>query len=200
MDERERAMSILIRARELLANRLIDSILEADEKILEDAEGCSYMDEIERLQEQVGGRLNSINTMIANLAAGKPSGQGPAKDAAEGTHSSVEAGETEQTDPPQRANFALFAEQIAANDLEGAGQTLSELLEVDPTLALQCATSFRDRLNEDPTTIQKAMRLRIELMAGNNNDSLMILWDCFRLQGPQAVEVLQRLKARLAAA
>ena len=77
---------------------------------------------------------------------------------------------------------------------------MAELLEVNQKLGRKCAVSFRDRCNEDPTIIQKAMLLRTKLIAGENNDSLMILWDCFRLQGLQAVEVLQSLKARLAAA
>ena len=202
MDDHAIAMSILCHAREILANRMIERILDAENQILEDAQGDSYMNEIETLQEGVGERLNSVNVMLANLSVIEP-----LDEMAFDLENPIiflgsialdeEVDESGRTESP--ANFALFAEQIAADDVEGAGQTLAELLEVDLKLAQRCATSFRDRLNEDPTTIEKAMRLRVELMAGNHNDSLMILWDCFRLQGRLAFNVLQTLKSRLLA-
>lgn len=202
MDDHAIAMSILCHAREILANRMIERILDAEDQILEDAQGDSYMNEIETLQESVGERLNSVNIMLANLSVIEP-----LDEMAFDLENPIiflgsialdeEVDESGRTESP--ANFALFTEQIAADDVEGAGQTLAELLEVDLKLAQRCATSFRDRLNEDPTTIEKAMRLRVELMAGNHNDSLMILWDCFRLQGRLAFNVLQTLKSRLLA-
>ncbi len=203
MDDHAIAMSILCHAREILADRMIESILDAENQILEDAQGDSYMNEIETLQESVGERLNSVNVMLANLSVIEPVDETMAFDFENpivflgSIALNEEFDESRPTESP--ANFALFAEQIAADDVEGAGQTLAELLEVDLKLAQRCATSFRDRLNEDPTTIEKAMRLRVELMAGNHNDSLMILWDCFRLQGPLAFNVLQTLKSRLLA-
>jgi len=153
------------------------------------------MEEIDAIQEKIGGRLNSINTMIANFPPDDPSvneSQTKTQNSPESTTSPAEAS------TPKPEKFALFAQQVAANNLEAAGQTLAGLLEVDPTTGLRCATAFRERLNEDPTIIQKTMLLRAKLIAGENNDSLMILWDCFRLQGLEAVEVLQTLKTRLA--
>ena len=197
MDNRKRALAILKEARELLTDRLIENIIESGDGILEDAEACSYMDEIDLLQERIGGRLNSINLMIGNLSAGKPAGE-EQESAAEETPASTAS--PEEANDPKPIDFALFGQQIAANDIDSAGKTLSVLLDVDEKIAHQCATSFRDRLNDDATTIQKAMLLRAKLMAGKNNDSLMILWDCFGLQGLIAVEVLQTLKSRLAAA
>ena len=67
-------------------------------------------------------------------------------------------------------------------------------------LATKCATAFRDKFNDDPHTLNKAMGLRSKLIAGENNDLLMILWDCFGLQGLHAVTALQTLKASLVAA
>jgi hypothetical protein len=201
MDNRQRARKILEEARELLADRLVEQIVESGDGILEDAEGYSYMDEIDSLQERIGGRLNNINVMIGNLPASEPVRKEPMPVAEEAPVSSVGSKEAvaEEASPPVPVNFALFGQQIAANDIDGAGRTLSELLDVDQTLARRCATAFRDRLNEDPTTIQKTMRLRSKLMAGEHNDSLMILWDCFGLQGLQAVTVLQTLRASMAA-
>ena len=206
MDNHERALAILKEARDLLTSRLIDMVVDADDGILEDADGCSYMDEIETLQEKVGGRLNIINGMIANMpaakpkpAAGKPASPVPSvpkvESVAEGAVESSAAPPQSGVVPPMK--FALFAQQIAANDVEEAGRTLIDLLNVDESLALRCATHFRDRLNEDPMTIQKTMQLRSKLSEGKHNDSLMILWDCFGLQGLQAVSAMATLKASL---
>ena len=197
MNNRIRALAILKQARELLANRLIENIIDSADGILEDAEGSSYMDEIDSLQDRVGGRLNNINLMISNLTVGEPASAEPISAAKE---ASVSTPAPQGMDAPQPTNFAMFGKQIVANDIDAAGRTLAELLDVDPKLAQQCATAFRDCFNEDPTIIQKAMQLRARLLAGENHDSLMILWDCFRLQGPQALAVLQTLKARLSPA
>ena len=160
------------------------------------------MDFADDLPEDDSGqpqREQHNDLMIArhtDVAVGEPAGELP-ESATEDTP--VSTAGPEEFNAPKPADFALFGRQIAANDIDGAGRTLAELLEVDQKLAHQCATSFRERLNEDPTTIQKAMLLRTKLMTDEKNDSLMILWDCFRLQGPQAVEVMQTLKTRLAA-
>jgi len=89
--------------------------------------------------------------------------------------------------------------EIKNNVIRNA-KSLKGIDDVELELAMHCAVAFRERLNDDPTTVQKTMRLRNRLQAGEHNDSLMILWDCFRLQGPRAIEVLQTLKSRLAAA
>ncbi len=197
MDKREFALSILKQSRKLLTHRLVDSVVETADGILEDAEGLSYMDEIGTLQEKVGDRLNRINLMIANFPKETPSTERAAEKIQEDSEApTISHG----LGAPKLERFALFSQQVVVNDLDSAGQTLADLLDVDQSLGLQCATAFRKRLDEDPVIIQKTMLLRTKLMAGENNDSLMILWDCFRLQGLQAVEVLQTLKARLSAA
>lgn len=243
MDKQERALSILKEARQLLASRLADMVVDSDEDILEDAQGFSYMDEIDTLQEKAGGRLNIVNGLIASLAtatadakaeaaakaaeeaAAKAADQ-PADDSSDSTFD-VTAPTTEATAPKSPIDphatvaphapvysqatpasssnvppmkFALFAQQAAANDIAGASQTLMPLLNVSEAAATRAATHFRDRLNEDPTTIQKAMSLRATLTAGKQNDSLMLLWDCFGLQGLQAVSAMATLKASLTAA
>ena len=197
MNKRKYALSILKQARDLLTERMIESIVESADGILEDAEGYSYMDEIDAIQDKIGGRLSSINSMIANFPPESPS------DPQESTQNETrQASALNQTkvDSPKPEKFALFAEQISGNDLDAAGQTLAGLLNVDYTTGLRCATAFKDRLAEDPSIIHKTMLLRTKLATGKNNDSLMILWDCFRLQGVQAIEVMQTLKAQLASA
>jgi hypothetical protein len=87
MNERARALAILHEARELVAQRLTERILDAEETILDDARGESYMGEIDSLYEQVGMRMVHLSQMISHLpvesdpAAG-PSGAAPAPEAA----------------------------------------------------------------------------------------------------------------------
>jgi len=228
MDKRERAHKILEQARDLLAERLIDDVIESADGIIEDAEGLSYMDEIGLLQEKIGSRLGNVNSMLANLPAAKPATPKQAAsnsaaptgyvakedDAGSKTAANAEAdADTAESQPgrntdddvakitaAQPVTFALFGQQIIAGDLDQAGWTLSELLDVDPKVGLRCATAFRDRLNEDPMTIQKAMSLRARITEGKHNDSLMILWDCFGLQGLEAIAAINTLRASLSAA
>jgi hypothetical protein len=72
MNDRARALAILKEAREVLAKRLEESILDAGEEILADARGESYMNEIDGLYEQVGMRLSHISQMLANLPIEPP--------------------------------------------------------------------------------------------------------------------------------
>jgi hypothetical protein len=232
MDKRKRALAILNQARELLANRLIENLIEAGDSILDDAEGSSYMDEIETLHQKVGARLSKINIMFTNLSQSAPEDSDSEASDSEASDSESNDSETsdseasaseastpgdaqpgtvaeeipllaagpEQTNAPKPINFALFGRQIADNDMDGAGRTMATLLDVDQKLGLHCATSFRDRLQEDSTTLQKAISLRAKLLAGEHVESLTILWDCFRLQGAPAVLALETLRTRLTAA
>jgi hypothetical protein len=67
MNRRVDAIDVLQQARDLLADRLTDRILESREEILDDAEGTTYLSEIENVYEQLGGRLAHINTMLSHL-------------------------------------------------------------------------------------------------------------------------------------
>lgn len=67
MNDRARAIAILKQARDMLAERLTEHVLDASEEIIEDAEGNSYMGEIEAIYDQMGSRLTHVSQMISNL-------------------------------------------------------------------------------------------------------------------------------------
>jgi hypothetical protein len=69
MNDRARAAEILREARAILAERLMDKIVEQREELLDDARGDSYMNEIESLYEQVGMKLSHVSQMLSNLPA-----------------------------------------------------------------------------------------------------------------------------------
>ena len=78
MNERSRAISLLNEAREILAVRLTEMVLEQAEDILADARGDSYMNEIDSLYEQLGIKLAHVSQMISNLPAASETPPAPA--------------------------------------------------------------------------------------------------------------------------
>jgi hypothetical protein len=75
MNDRVRANEVLREARAILAERLMEKILEHREDLLDDARGDSYMNEIESLYEQVGMKLSHVSQMLSNLPAEEPPSQ-----------------------------------------------------------------------------------------------------------------------------
>lgn len=78
MNDRQRAITVLSEARDALAQRLTERVLELAEEVLADARGDSYMNEIDSLYEQIGLKLAHINQLLANLP---PAASAPQKSA-----------------------------------------------------------------------------------------------------------------------
>jgi len=67
MNDRSIAISILQKARDALSERLTQRVIDAQHEIESDADGSSYLSEIETIYEQLGGRLAHLNAMLSNL-------------------------------------------------------------------------------------------------------------------------------------
>jgi hypothetical protein len=67
MNDRARATEVLREARAILAERLMEMIVQQRDELLDDARGDSYMNEIESLYEQVGMKLSHVSQMLSNL-------------------------------------------------------------------------------------------------------------------------------------
>ena len=225
MNDRAKAISILQQARDILAERLTERILESRDSILEDAFGMSYSGEIDALQEQLGQRLNNVNLLLNNLppaddpapppddesAVVQPAIAYEAKEetpvavamqphfltTAEGTTLPVEAVPLVGAGEADPVSFQAFVERILANDVEGAGIVLAGLFDVSRDRGRQCARRFQEQVAERPQFLNKAMSLRAELAGGSVNGSLILLWECFGLQGIESLAALQSLRARL---
>ena len=201
-----------------MADRLTERVREAREQILDDAEGHSYLSEIEQIYEQMGGRLAHLNAMLSNLpAVEEPQTTTQAATpvytdvaAAAGYQSTIDAAPPEALEEPlalpapdQRtmtlaapATFQGFALQIHAADIDAAGRSLAELFALDAARGRRCAEVFSSQLAINPDLFGKAMKLRADLESGNVNSALMLLWECFGLQGLESLGVLQTLKMR----
>jgi hypothetical protein len=226
MNDRARAIALLQQARDILAERLTERLLESRDAILEDALGLSYSSEIDAVQEQIGQRLNHVNVLLNNLppieeVEPQPDDLEPAQSAVLGYEPSAQVpsvpvpaaaefdAATEFSVAPPVIYVSAEAEAMAGpslqdfvhtamtNDVEAAGRTLAKLLDVSPERGRECAQRFRDQLREQPQFLQKAMNLRHELAAGSPNGALLLLWECFGLQGVESLAALQTLKARM---
>ncbi|RIK82504.1 MAG: hypothetical protein DCC68_06325 [Planctomycetota bacterium] len=102
-----------------------------------------------------------------------------------------------ESPPPGGASFRSFGTQVFTGDLDAAGESLAELFHIDPARGRRCAEAFAEQLAHSPDVMTKAMSLRKEIAAGNFNASLMLLYECFALQGMEAIRVLQTLMGRL---
>lgn len=210
MSDRTRAIEVLKRARDLLAERLTERVLDSRDEILADAMGMSYLSEIETIYEQIGSRLHHVNLMLSNLP--------PEKQTQDET---PKAHADEETRPPtlpfpslpaprpvagllpvpvavEPLTFKAFVLHVQAGDIARAGVTLAELFNVDLQRGTECAQLFQERSRVNPEIIFKVIRLRNELLSGRTNRLLMLLWECFGLQGSESIDVMHTLRSRMA--
>lgn len=217
MNERARAIAVLKQAREMLAERLTERVLEGREDLLEDASGFSYMGEIEAIYEQIGSKLVHISQMISNLPATPDAPASAAEESGSpgglddgGSESIIVGGPvglkppalpgpatSEFAAPARSASFQTFAVEIQSGDIESAGQTLATLFGVETPRGIQCAAVFAERLENEPGFLTKAMQLRKELEKDGINAAIMLLYECFGLTGLECIGVLQTLRANL---
>jgi hypothetical protein len=206
MNDRARAIAILRQAREILAGRLTERILDAQEELLDDARGLTWCGEIDNVYEQLALRLSHVNSMLSNL----PPEEEPVRLALAYKPANAESapafqiGSTEvltvrheATAMPTTVTFELFGRQVLCDELEWAGRSLAVLLAVDEALGRRCALAFHARLRQSPELITRLVQLRRELQDGSIHGPLKLLQECFGLEGLEALSVLQTLRARL---
>lgn len=217
--DRQQAVTLLTKARNILAERLTDRVLELGDELLDDARGHSYAGEIENLYDQLGLRLNQVNTMLAGLPGEVT--PDPVTDSGHNSiivqannppeiHNSWDSEATPETHDEEQRNpyvaqgsvepefrFQDFAFHVLNRDLVAASRVLSVLFGLLPDRAMQCTVRFRDQLDKDPGTISRARQLRDEIEHGATNDALLLLWECFGLQGTESLAVMMALQSRL---
>ena len=220
MNPRVEAISILQQARDMLAERLTERVLEARQEILDDAEGVTYLSEIETVYEQLGGRLAHINTMLSHLppvddasSPDTPHGEPVFTDVRTTYDSSYEldmpvislplalpapavSEERPQLTlaPPSLQSFALY---VQTGDVETAARCLTDLLNLPAARGRACIDAFLQRWAIQPDLLHRVVLLRSELQSGNVTPSLTMLSECFGLQGMESISALQSLRSRL---
>jgi hypothetical protein len=226
MSDRARALEVLRQARDLLAQRLTERILDAEEALLDDARGDSYLGDIETIFDIFGTKITHLNQLINNLpletetasqhqtgyAHGdyvNPLGADAAvADEVVTSHPAAITGPLIIAPPalpaPRTAeefevslpSFATFAAQMRADECRDAARTLAILMDISEARGVQCVRIFQHRWEEDDSYMLKAMQLRGEVISSSYNSALMLLAECFGLVGIEAIGVLQTLRAR----
>jgi len=197
MNDRVRAMTLLQEAREILAQRLTERVLELGNDLLDDARGESFAGEIDGLYEQIGLRLSQVNSLLAGfpttsvLAA--PTGHGPystveVSAASNGLMGFLPQAESDTTHPHATHEAAasneltmlrMIVDSLISGDVETAGGFLSWWFETPLEHGRQCAAAFRERWTNEPDFPKKAKQLRQELAGGSWSQAVSLWHDCF---------------------
>ena len=206
MNDRSRAIDILRRARDLLAERLTERILESRDEILADAMGLSYQSEIDAIYEQLGARLNHVSSMLGSLPPETELAPDETPTAGQGSAGEAPAGPPALPSPRpiagylagrETSSFRTFGLQVQAGDIGGVGGSLAFLFGLPAERGQRCAEFFFRRMREERTVSMKVQLLRHELQSGNHRAVQQLLSDCFGLQELESIDVIRALRGHL---
>lgn len=96
--------------------------------------------------------------------------------------------------PGEAVTFKEFALAIQGGDLAQAGRMLSQLTEIPAEVGLSAATFFSQKLESEPGSFMKVMQIRSEIQAGKNNAAMMLIMECFNVDGMHAMQALESMK------
>jgi hypothetical protein len=218
MDDRAQAIAILQRAREALGARLTERILEAEQDIVADAEGGSYVSEIEAIYEQIGGRLAHLNAMLsslpeapaavpadvtaseiiyADLATAYPTGL-DLEGAAPLTLLALPApsgGDERPRTESVADDFANIVRNVQTGDLSEAGRLISELFDLRPSQAARAAQALARQIVRYPNLVRRIAELGRTLGETNEYAAATLLVECFEFQAIEALAIVHALRS-----
>ncbi len=225
MSDRNEALAVLKQARDALLARMTEAILDQADEIMADAEGESFLSEIENLYDRMGNKLAHLNQMIANLPAEQEESPDEAKferydapsenETARLPHFPLAVSPVDEpaevaaradliglpapgTPLPKAPAFGRFVTLIEQGNVEEAGDLIGQILGISPYSGMKCAQTFSAHYQGDTSVVVKAMRIRHELVQHRFNDALMLMHECFGLQGIEAMVALQKMRDILA--
>ena len=169
----EEACEVLQNAQRVLARRLAERVVDAQQGILNDAEGNTYLSDIGEVYDEVGGRLVHVQQMLSCLKNCN-----------------------KNADDSSRAvdGLGIFIELAREGDVESAGALLAELLHLDRERSVECAEYFCRQLSARPDFATEALQLRAAVQDGGVNDCLFGLTTCFGLHGDDLIQAFEGLR------
>lgn len=220
MNERSIAISILQKARDALSERLTQRVVDAQSEIEADADGSSYLSEIETIYEQFGGRLAHLNAMLSNLPPATMTTPAEAT-ASEIIYADLATAYPAGLDLENASGSALLGlpapmtpEAVAADpllellrsvvvkvaegDLVTAARLLSEVFDIRPSQARRGAQAFARQLAVRPELGDEMIELGADLESTNEYAAATLLGECFEFQALDALALVRSLKTRLA--
>jgi len=218
MNDRSIAISILQKARDALSERLTQRVIDAQHEIESDADGSSYLSEIETIYEQLGGRLAHLNAMLSNLppstlatpaeaaaseiiyadlATAYPSGL-DLETASSSTLLGLPAPlASEAAADPLLELLRGVVVKVAEGDLVTAGRLVSELFDIRPSQARRCAQAFARQLVVRPELGDEIIELGAALEVTNEYSAATLLGESFEIPALDALALVRSLKTRL---
>ena len=198
-------------------------ILESEQEIADDAEGASFLSEIETIFDQIGGRLAHLNAMLSNLppmTATAPADATASEiiyaDLASAYPSGLDLETTTGTTmlalpAPANANvdnrsqfqlladdFANIVAQVQAGDLASAGRLVSELFDVKPSQARRGAQALARQIAGSPDLARRIAEVAGAIDETHEYSAATLLSECFEFQAIEALAMVRALKLRLA--
>ncbi len=219
MNNRSLAIHILQNARDLLSERLTQRIVEAREEIEADADGGSYLSEIEAIYDQLGSRLAHVNGMLANLPPA-PAGEQSAADAtateiiyADLASAYPTGFELDGTSPPtvlalpapacneERDDqlvdvFCQLASSAESNDIAAAARLISENFDMKPSRARRWAAAFARQIARHPDLVQRLIGLAVRIEHIGEHSVASLVAECFESEPFETLPIVRALKRR----
>lgn len=99
---------------------------------------------------------------------------------------------------PPSSLFVLLVKAIENNEIEQASKLLMVLFELGEENAKKASLYYRKEYEKNPDIHTKIMQIKLELINENANEALLLIYQCFGLQGPVAINVLLSLQRMVA--
>lgn len=219
MNDRSLAISILQRARDTLGHRLTRRVVDSQSEIAADAEGETYLSEIEAIYEQLGSRLARVNAMLSHLPACCPP-LAPDAAASEVVYADLAngyaAGLSLDATPPQTILalpapdevdvsrelesvaelLADIAAEVQGGEMSAAGRMISELFDLKPSQSGRWAQALARRMADFPATARRIAQLGEMLADRREHSAAALLAECFDVQAAEAVDLVRALLVR----
>jgi hypothetical protein len=197
---------------------LTQRVIESRAEIEADAEGGSYLSEIESIYDQLGARLAHLNAMLANLppVAGAPVADAMASEiiyadlaSAYPTGLDLE-GATPMTllalpapvnieEPPLDWLSVACREivhHVQSGQLASAGRLLSELFDLRPSVARRAAAVCARQFAADSQLAARVSELPRAMEQGSEHAAASLLSQCFEFSSLDAQELVRALNKR----
>ena len=217
MSDRCQAITILQNARDRLSERLTQRIIESREEIKADAEGDSYLSEIETIYDQLGSRLAHVSAMLSNLPPVQTHTEADATateiiyaDLASASSAGFELEAATQPAvlalpaPPGResgapeetlaAAFRRIVTLVELDDLAPAAQLVGECFDLRPSQARRLTAAFARQIDRSGDLPQRLIELVGALDEANEQAAAALVGECFESQPSEALSLVRALK------
>lgn len=103
------------------------------------------------------------------------------------------------TGPKEHVTFIDFVQAVQMSELSKASQCLTMLLNIPFEKAENASYHFHQLFCAGEPVVDKARNIRTLLIEGQTNESLIVLYECFKLSGVDAICALESMRGMIPA-